>query len=734
MRAPPTFTGTGTEPEPRGLPTSFGLDARLLAEAIRLHEDASGAVIDDPAAEAMARSVDGDAETRILVRAEALAPAPTFRNALQQVRGTFRVAVAIAVLMAVTAAAATAHTVVTAAPPAPVNIFVALTSLLGVNLLALALWAGLILVRPAGRSTGFIGRMAFAAGRRLSTRLADEGPQAAAARAAGRVIIGSPVGRWRLSAVSHGVWLAFLLSGLITLVFVLSTRHVTFGWETTILSERQYIALTHALAWLPAELGFVVPDTGQVTASRWTGGDGPPAQTGAAWSGFLGGCLIAYGIVPRAVLLIVCLVLGRRAAARYRLDTSLPGYARLAPRLMPMSRSTGIVDPERPHAVPPADHPPPPVRDSGPTAILGLEMPAPAAGWPPAVPGIDWLDLGSIDSSGDRHRAMAELTRTETRPRLVVVVCALPSTPDRGVRSYLADVQETAGVAVFLLLTGGQRLRQRSAGDSVRQRLDDWRRLAAEAGIPDERIIETDLDHLTEASRDRLARWLNGTSGPARPAIPQPAGHALDRAFARIVEHAGTWCGRPDDEARARLHRAIAAEYRSDASAWHERLGLSFSEATVSMTALKDSAGRLIDVLPDRLRRSRRWLVAGAAAGALGCVAAAALVTPVALAALPAWTGLSALIGAAIAQTSSGDRRDDDAEDPEDLGDAVAAAALFALVLHLQGHDERAITETLDRVMQEAEPPRLVSAIEAADWLATLRRRLDALGRAGPPA
>ncbi len=55
----------------------------------------------------------------------------------------------------------------------------------------------------------------------------------------------------------------------------------------------------------------------------------------------------------------------------------------------------------------------------------------------------------------------------------------------------------------------------------------------------------------------------------------------------------------------------------------------------------------------------------------------------------------------------------------------MAAAALFALVLHLQGRSEAAITAILDEVLPAAEPPAMHGPEAVRDWLAGLERRLD---------
>lgn len=699
-----------------------------------MHEEARGSIIADPAAERAARAIDGDSEARILVRAGALADAKRFRRALTRLCAACQAAIAVAVVLAAVAGAGAAQAVFGGTSAAPVNIFLALASLLGVNLVVLTLWTAAVVIRPSARPPTFLGRLIFHAGRWIAGRLADDATATSAAvQAASRAMLASAVGRWALSAISHGAWLAFLLSAMAMALFVLSTRHVTFGWETTILSERQFVLATRAIGWLPAQVGFSVPDPEQVMASRWTGQAWPQPGSERLWSGFLIGCLAIYGALPRAVLAMICAALAGRAARRYRLDVTELGYARLVPRVTPVAHVTGIVDPERP---PPssaagdtASFPPTTVRPTGPTAILGLEIAPPTSGWPPRLSGIEWLDLGVVDTGGDRQRALHRLASSLPPPRLVVAVCALPATPDRGIASFLARIGGRGEQALFLVLTEGQRLRERIGAGSgrVRSRLDDWRQLATAVGVPDERVIETDLDHLTEASRRRLSAWLGGAGGaPTDASAARSSTRTVDAAFARIVDAVGTWRGRPDDAARAALQHEIARLYSANGGDWRRRLALPRGEVTLSLMQLTRSAEGMIAVLPERLRRSRRWLTVGAAAGALGCVAAAALVTPVALVALPAWVGTSAVIGAVI----GGSVLDDDAgatvaADPEDVGDAVATAALFALVLELQGDDEATITHRLDRVIGDAQPPRLTTAAAAADWLAALRSRLD---------
>jgi hypothetical protein len=55
----------------------------------------------------------------------------------------------------------------------------------------------------------------------------------------------------------------------------------------------------------------------------------------------------------------------------------------------------------------------------------------------------------------------------------------------------------------------------------------------------------------------------------------------------------------------------------------------------------------------------------------------------------------------------------------------VNAAALFAVVLELQGRDETEITRIIDRVAGEEDPPVMRDVESVRAWLDALRRRLD---------
>jgi hypothetical protein len=700
-----------------------GFDRRLLAEAVRLHEEALGHPLNEPQAESAAREADGSLEQRIIARAQSLSIAPSLQEALHQLRSAFAAAILIGMILAVIAGATTAQVALGAEAHEPVNFFWVLGTILGINTLALILWLVLIFVQPGTATTGSLGAVAFALGRRLNYWL-HKGPiSGAVVQAFGSVYARSPLGRWTLSAVSHTLWLGFLIGSLVLVLLILSTKEYHFAWETTILSDRTYVALTRTLASAPEALGFTTPDAEQIAASRWAGVDNFSQEIEEAWSGLLVGSIVTYGILPRALLLLLSIALRGWAGWRFRLDTNRPGYSRLRNRLMPSSKNIGIIDadiaPEAAHAKEASTEEAHAVQASGPVAILGLEIDPPQAGWPPPLEGIDWLDLGLVDSRKQRRQTVESICSASEKPRLIVVVCSLTATPDRGTRAFINDLHHTSHIPVVLLLTEGQRLRNRGSGEQVTQRIDDWRQVAAEAQVEHNNIAEVDLDHLTELSRAKLAK-LMGANPNARLAPRR-----IEKAFTLILEHVHSWTGTPSANEQAELHRKLAQLYRGEQQSWQTLLQAKVKEGGNQTTQLRTSASRMVSLLPDRLRRSSKWLAAGALAGAMGCVAASTLLAPATIVALPAWAGLGAAVSAALQPLMPERAKEEGLLEKIDLTEAVNSAALFAVLLELQGRDEAAITQIMDRVAAEDEPPIIADSGAARAWLDTLRHRLD---------
>lgn len=701
------------------LPLSY--DDRLLAEAVRAREADGVAPLADDAANASALDAGGSFEQRIVVRARALDGDEELASAVARARrGTRWIASLVAVVAAATGALAVLGAFGESAGR-PVNVFWALLTLLGVQTVMLAVWALAFVAAVTGfgprlLAGGSLGALVLAAARWTGRALRHTPVQTAGLVAVGGVTARGAIGTWTLSALSHLVWTTFNAGVLILLLVLLSTRQYRFVWETTILSPDQYVPLTRALAAGPERFGFAAPTPEQVRASRLTDdGTAPDAATAeadsAAWAGFVTGCLVVYGLLPRLVLVGACMAGRTGAARRFRLELDRPGYARLRAAIEPTVRSIGVVDPD--DAVPAPDRLP--AHDAtpgaGPPAILAFELRELPAPWPPPLAGARWADLGHARDRETRRRCLDELVAFEPRPGAMIVVASLLATPDRGTRHFLEALVSASPAAPALVLTGGQRARDRRPHGSVDARVEDWREAARAVGVPAERIVEIDLDHLTDATRTRLGA-LVGLDGPAH------AGGTIDEALAIIADT----CVRPlDDADRAELHRRIATLYTArgeTAQAWF-RMPASLDAASVG-ASLKEGAGRVVGLLPSGLKLDPRWIAAGTACGALGCVAAATLVSPVAIASLPLWSG----IGAALAGlTSSGARAaTEPSDDDEGHADQVRAAALHAILLDAQGLGEAAIGRLLERSVG-FDAPALDGPASLRPWLDEVRHR-----------
>ncbi len=314
--------------------THPGLDALWLTEAVRLREEQAGP-LEDSEAVRQALAQGGSLPRRILTRAHWLGRREGLLDALRTWRQGSRLALALLLVLALASGAGLAFAAL-GDGQRPVNVFWALASLLGLHLLTLLGWAlGLL---AGGEAAGALGRLWLW----LSGKLARDARAAHLAPALLVLLGRRRLARWGLGALVHGLWLLGLLTALAMLLGLLATRRYGFVWETTILGSDTFIALTQALGALPALLGFPLPDAELIRAS----GDAALASEAArhAWAGWLVGVLLVYGVLPRALLGLLCLWRWKRGLAHLDLDLDDPGYSLLRERLMPASERLGVSD------------------------------------------------------------------------------------------------------------------------------------------------------------------------------------------------------------------------------------------------------------------------------------------------------------------------------------------------------------------------------------------------------
>ncbi|WP_280043152.1 DUF2868 domain-containing protein [Pseudomonas sp. Hg5Tf] len=437
------------------------LDKRWLTEAVRLREEHAGP-LEDQEANRRARQFGGDLPTRIEQRALWLAERDGMRSALQHWKQGARLALALLSVVAVVSGAGLALAAL-GDSQRPVNVFWALGSLLGLNLVLLLGWAlGFFFAGEQGATLGKLWLW-------LSEKFARDVQAAHLAPALLVLLQRQKLNRWLLGLLVHGLWLVALSTALVMLLVLLATRRYGFVWETTILGADTFVGLTQALGAVPALLGFNVPDIDMIRAS----GDSQPALELArqAWASWLLGVLLVFGIVPRLVLAALSLWRWRRGRDRLRLDLNLPGYSQLREALMPSSERLGVND-AAPEALPQI------VRGVGEelsdgALLVGLELDDQRP-WPPTLPATV-KNAGILDSRESRNKLLEQLSRFP--PARLAIACDPRRSPDRGSLALLAELARNAGATRIWLL-------QALPGQALdADRLGDWHQALDQLGL-----------------------------------------------------------------------------------------------------------------------------------------------------------------------------------------------------------------------------------------------------------
>jgi len=421
-----------------------------LTETVRLREEHAGP-LDDQEANRLARAAGGDLPGRIQRRALWLAERDGLTSALRHWLQGARLALVLLAILAVLSGAGLAFA---ALGQTPVNVFWALGSLLGLNLILLLSWAlGLVF---AGEHGATLGRLWLW----LSEKLARDAKAAQLAPALLLMLQRKKLNRWALGTLVNGLWLLAMFSALVLLLTLMATRRYGFVWETTILSADTFINMTQALGALPALLGFNVPTVEMIRASGDTALNIESARQ--AWATWLVGVLVVYGVLPRLLLALFCFWRWNSGKAALRLDLNLPGYAQLRERLMPTSERLGITDPEpaQLHRVESTvgEH----ASDGALLVAIELDDQHP---WPPALPK-NVSNAGILDSRESRNKLLEQLSRFP--PARLAIACDPRRSPDRGSLALIAELARNAAATRVWLLQAPQ-------GQALdAERLGDW--------------------------------------------------------------------------------------------------------------------------------------------------------------------------------------------------------------------------------------------------------------------
>ena len=411
------------------------LDHYWLCEAIRLRE-ARGERLEDRAANRLARANGGDLQQRILQRALCLAERDGQLTTLQNYRHSAKLGLLLLALLAVLTGAGLAFAAL-GDGVRPVNVFWALGSLLGVNLIMLLLTGlGLLLSDDNSLLTRLW--------RWLSDLLARDAQAAQLAPALMLLLQRQRMSRWAIGLMSNGLWLLTLLSALTLLLLLMSTHRYGFVWETTLLGSHSFVGLIQTLGALPALLGFAQPDAQMIQASGDLALNDPLARQ--VWASWLLGVFIVFGVLPRLLLTLLCLWGWKRGLKSLALDLSLPAYQLLRNELLPDSEHLGIVSaaPELPGNLPSGHS----IEQSSGALLVAIELDGKRA-WPPALPkGV--ADAGNLDSREQRQHLLDQLSRFP--PSRLLIACDPRRSPDRGSLALIAELaQSSAATRIWLL-------------------------------------------------------------------------------------------------------------------------------------------------------------------------------------------------------------------------------------------------------------------------------------------
>ena len=434
-----------------------------LTETVRLREEHAG-LLDDLEANRRARSSAGDLSTRLQNRALWLAERDGLLSAMQHWLQGARLALLVLAVLAVLSGAGLAFAALGDGQN-PVNVFWALGSLLGLNLILLLSWAlGLLFAGDHGASLGRLWLW-------LSEKFARDAKAAQLAPALLLLLQRRKLNRWALGTLVNGLWLLAMLSALVMMLLLMATRRYGFIWETTILGADIFVATTRALGALPNWLGFSVPTVEMIRISNDTSLYNNELVR-QAWAVWLVGVVLIYGVIPRLLLAAFCLWRWKSGRNALQLDLNLPGYSQLRERLMPSSERLGVNDiaPEQLHNVQ-AGHTD--LQTDG-ALIVAIELDDQHP-WPPKLPPTV-KDAGILDSRESRQKLLEQMTRFP--PARLTIACDPRRSPDRGSLALIGELARSARDTRIWLL-------QAPPGQALdADRLGDWHAALEKLGLP----------------------------------------------------------------------------------------------------------------------------------------------------------------------------------------------------------------------------------------------------------
>lgn len=435
------------------------LETQWLCEAVRLREEQTGILEDSQACRQAITQADGLTE-RLTLRALFLANRDGLTQALHHWLQGAKLASWLMIIIAMLTGAGLAKAALLESNQ--VNVFWALGCLLSLNFLSLILWG--VSFTLSGNTNDSLARLWLW----LSSKFARDAKSIQIAPSLLVLLQRHRALHWAIGRIIHSWWLLTLLSSLITLLLLFSTKRYGFVWESTIIASDSFVWLVNSLGYLPSLFGFSLPSVELIQSS----GQSIQLEEAArhVWASWLVGIVLFYGVIPRLILWLLCQWCWTRRIKKIQLNPSLPIWLELTQRLMPSSQRMGVIDqaPKKITRTSPGTG----AQASYQGLLATIEI-DPARNW--SVQTHHAYNAGALDTREQRHSLLDQLSSYPVQ-RLLIVCDPLRSV-DRSSLNLIAELSHYATETYVWLLEApvGYQL------DA--DRLHDWRKSLNKLGI-----------------------------------------------------------------------------------------------------------------------------------------------------------------------------------------------------------------------------------------------------------